>query len=204
MLLHIVPRLYASRANEPQCDLIDFHCPALGLKLRGGIELVARRPHINKNYLVACRKTGQKAMNGFLIETTERVREFTTLTRWAVGGDRVVNHQVQYFILDDELDAITECMVLWSAMSPSLGGFTRRVPFVAENWTPASAQPRMELVSRERDGHYADRVDDAGRIIERAEIFQLPTVERERVLYRSETSIYERNPTADMAFRATI
>lgn len=204
MLLHIVPRLYASRANEPQCDLIDFHCPALGLKLRNGVELTAGRPYPNKNYLVACRKVGQKAMNGFLIETTERVREFTTLTRWAVGGDRVVNHQVQYFVLDDELDAITECMVLWHGMSPSLGGFARRWPSIAEDWTPAAAQPRMELVSRERSGHYADRVDHAGRIIERSEVFQLPTVERERVLFQSKTSLYERNPTADMAFQVAI
>ena len=192
MLLHLVPRLFACRVNEPECALIDFHCPALGLKLR------------NKHYLVACRKVGQKAMNGFLVEATERVREFTTLTRWAVGADRIVNHQVQYFVLDDELDAITDCMVLWSAMSPSLGGFSRRWPTVANDWTPAAAQPRMELVSRDRAGHYADRLDDAGRVIERAEVFQLHTVERERVLYRSNSSIYDRIPTADMAFRATI
>lgn len=101
MLLHLVPRLFACRVNEPECALIDFHCPALGLKLRNGIELVARRPYPNKHYLVACRKLGQKAMNGFLVETTERVREFTTLTRWAVGADRIVNHQVQYFVLDE-------------------------------------------------------------------------------------------------------
>ncbi len=41
-------------------------------------------------------------------------------------------------------------------------------------------------------------------MIERAEVFQLHTVERERVLYRSNSSIYDRIPTADMAFRATI
>lgn len=89
-------------------------------------------------------------------------------------------------------------------MSPSLGGFSRRWHTVANDWTPAAAQPRMELVSRDRAGHYADRLDDAGRVIERAEVFQLHTVERERVLYRSNSSIYDRIPTADMAFRATI
>lgn len=137
MLLHLVPRLFACRVNEPECALIDFHCPALGLKLRNGIELVARRPYPNKHYLVACRKVGQKAMNGFLVETTERVREFTTLTRWAVGADRIVNHQVQYFVLDDELDAITDCMVLWSAMSPSLGGF----PDAGPPWPTTGHRP---------------------------------------------------------------
>lgn len=204
MLLHIIPRLYVAEPDAPQCDLIDFHCPDLGLKLRNGIELVARRPYPNKQYQVACRKIGQKAMQGFLIETTERVREFTTLTRWAVGADRVINHQVQYFVLDDELDAITDAMVLWNGMSPSLGGFSRRWPTVAENWTPAAAQPRMELVSRERAGHYADRLDSAGRVLERAEVFQVHTVERERVLFNSKSDIYDRIPTADMAFRASV
>lgn len=204
MLLHIIPRLYVAEPDAPQCDLIDFHCPDLGLKLRSGIELVARRPYPNKRYQVACRKVGQKAMQGILIETAGRVREFTTLTRWAVGGDRVVNHQVQYFVIDDDFDAVTDSMVLWSGMSPSLGGWSRRWPSVAENWTPAAAQPRMELVSRERSGHYADRLDAAGRVVERSEVYQVPTVERERVLFRSKSDIYDRIPTADMAFRVSV
>lgn len=204
MLLHVIPRLFVNEPDAPQCDLIDFHCPALGLKLRNGIELVARRPYNNKGYQVACRKMGRKAVQGILIETTQRVREFTTLTRWAVGADRIVNHQVQYFVIDDELDAITDSMVLWSGMSPSLGGFGARWPLSAKGWTPAAAQPRMELVSRKRDGHYADRLDSAGRILERSEVFQVPTVERERVLYNSKSDIYARIPTADMAFAASV
>ncbi len=74
MLLHLVPRLFACRVNEPECALIDFHCPALGLKLRNGIRLVARRPYPNKHYLVACRQSWPKGHDGFLVETTERVR----------------------------------------------------------------------------------------------------------------------------------
>jgi hypothetical protein len=74
MLLHIIPRLYASKENEPKCALIDLYCPELNLRLRDGIELVARRPYPNKNYLVACRKMGHKAMEGLLIETQERIR----------------------------------------------------------------------------------------------------------------------------------
>ena len=202
MLLHFVPRLLADRFGDPECTLIDFQCPALKLNLRNDIELVARRPYLNKNYLVACRKIGQRAMNGFLVETTERVREFTTLTRWAVGTDRIITHQVQYFVLDDDLDAITDYMLLWYAQSPSLGGFSSRVPAVAKDWTPATAQPRMELFSSDRGaGHYVDRLDDAGRVIERSEVFQLHTVERERVLYGKKSSLYDRIPTADMAFR---
>lgn len=62
----------------------------------------------------------------------------------------------------------------------------------------------MELVSRERAGHYADRLDSAGRVLERAEVFQVHTVERERVLFSSKSDIYDRIPTADMAFRASV
>jgi hypothetical protein len=196
--------MFACRVNEPECVLIDFHCSELGLKLRNGIELVARRPYPNKHYLVACRNVGQKAMDGFFVETTEHVHEFTTSTRWLIGDELIVNHQVQYCVLDHELDAITESMVLWYAMSSSLGGFARRWPTAANDLTPASAQPRMELVSRDRSGHYVDRLDNVGRIIERAEVFQLHTVERDRVLYCSNTDIYARIPTADMAFTATI
>ncbi len=37
MLLHIIPRLYVAEPDAPQCELIDFHCPDLGVKLRNGI-----------------------------------------------------------------------------------------------------------------------------------------------------------------------
>jgi hypothetical protein len=69
MLLHLIPRLYAFRSIEDECSLIDFECPTLGIFLRNGHELVARRPYPNKNYLVGCRKVGQKAINGLLIES---------------------------------------------------------------------------------------------------------------------------------------
>jgi hypothetical protein len=54
--------MYADRANEPECELIDFHAPELNLKLSGGIDLVASRPFPNKNYLVACQKLGNNAI----------------------------------------------------------------------------------------------------------------------------------------------
>lgn len=204
MLLHLVPRLYFTRFDARQCELVDFHCPALGLKLRSGIELVARRPYPNKNYLVACRKVGQKAIDGFLVETTKRVTEFTAVTRWAVGGDRVVNHQVQYFILDDELDAVSESMGLWYGTSGTLGTWTSRWPDVAKDWSPAAAQPRMELFARERAGHYADRLDNQGRILERSEVFQMHTIERERIEQRGGLILPDRLPSVATAFPAAV
>ncbi|KIZ48457.1 hypothetical protein UM91_22020 [Pseudomonas oryzihabitans] len=200
MLLHIIPRLYTHRGSEPPCELIDFHCPALGLRLRNGIDIVARRPFPNKNYQVACRKIGQKAWNGFMIETNERVREFTTLTRWAVGGERVVNHQVQYIILDDEFDAISGDMLLWHGTSE----WSQRYPQVAEQWSPASAHPRMELTPSERNGHYADRLDSRGRIVERSEVFQVHTLERERIQNVAGRILSDRIPPTEPAFPAIV
>lgn len=66
MLIHLIPNILADRSHVP-CSLVDLTSPELGLNLIGGKELTARRPYPNKHYLVACRKVGQKAVNGFLV-----------------------------------------------------------------------------------------------------------------------------------------
>ena len=167
--------------------------------LRGGIDLVARRPYPNKNYLVACRNIGKQAVNGFLIETAGHIPAFTTITRWAVGTDYTVQHQVEYTVLDDELDALSEDMTFWYASSPGFGGFDSRWPAVAEDWIPISAQPCMELVAgmlRQRPP--TDHLNADGRILTRIEQFLLPTIERARMLYPT----WSKMPTTEMAFQA--
>lgn len=62
MLIHLLPTLHCGRFSSEACELIDITCPELGLKLSSGKEVVARRPFPNKQYLVACRNVGQKAM----------------------------------------------------------------------------------------------------------------------------------------------
>ncbi|EGC9888836.1 hypothetical protein GYC09_004600 [Salmonella enterica] len=204
MIIHLTPRMFASFANPahaPACSLIDFRSPELGLYLKGGVDVVARRPYPNKRFLVACRKIGQKAIDGILIETQRRVVEFNTLTRWAVGAERVVTHHVRYFVLDDEFDAISEKMVLWHATGDSLGNWPSRWPTWAKDATPAATQPRMELFVRERGGTFADRIE-GGLIVERAEVFQLPTIEPERFIpARFE---FDRMPVIEHAFRAAV
>ena len=198
MLLHIIPRLYVCQSLQQYCELIDFSSPELGVTLNNNVELVARRLYPNKNFLVACRKVGQKAMNGFMIETDTRVREFTGITRWEVAK-RVVTHKVQYLVLDEEFDAISEDMVFWHG--PSNTKWRSRWPEIAKNWTPASAQPRMELSSSARDGIYSDRHEN-GNIVERTEVFHLRTIERERITDR--LSVSGRTPAIAQAFHAEI
>ncbi|RZT91200.1 hypothetical protein EV681_4554 [Advenella incenata] len=200
MLYHFVPRLLVY-PGEPECSLIDFSCPTLGLELRGGIELTTRRPYPNKRYLVACRKIGQKAMKGFLVESRNRVDVFTTVTRWAIGADRIIHHYVQYNVNDAEQNAVTEDMPLWSAMWYGLGGLSDRRPAIAQDWTPAAAQPRMELIPRSRQGVYTDSLDADGRITKRTEVLNLHTVEWKPV-FNSSYSFFERIPNVEMAFQA--
>ncbi len=180
MLLHIIPRLRALRVGEPECRLVDVRCDALGLHLREGVELTARRPHPNKDYLVACRKVGQRAISGILVETDRRLDHFSVVTRWAVGAERLVTHHVRYFVLDDDFDALTDDMTLWYGHANT--EWMSRWPAWAVGVAPLHAQPLMEVASHtKRAGTCADRVD-RGRIVERSEVFQLPTIERERIV----------------------
>lgn len=197
MLIHLTPRMYACRTNEV-CSLIDLNCAELGLSLKGDNELTARRPYPNKNYLVACRKAGQKAMNGILLETQSHLREFTVVTRWAVAASHVATHQVRYIVLDEEFDTISESMTLWYGTAS--GRFKSRWPITADYGSPAATQPCMEAFPRvERRGEVKDVTDKKGALIERSEVFQLHTLERERLMDLTH-SHDDRIPVIDHAF----
>ena len=200
MLLHIIPRIHAFRASEPECRLVDVRCDALDLHLQEGVELTARRPYPNKNYLVACRKVGQRAINGLLIATDQRLDQFAVETRWAVGAERVVTHRVRYFVLDTEFDAVTEEMTLWCGRAEP--HWPSRWPEWAIGIAPIDAQPVMEIFPRiHRAGTCVDRVEDF-RVVERSEVFQLPTVERERIApAAARDSWFGRVPELEHAFK---
>ena len=195
--------MFACPVTEPLCELYDFESPELGLKLSGEKDLVGRRPFPNKKYLVANRRVGRKAMNGFLIETKDSIQTFTTITRWNVSDrEAVVTHRVTYRVLDDEMDAITEDMTYWYAMSKALGGYASRWPEGFEG-KPAQYQPRMELFSRENSRHIVDSCDFDGLVMERVEEFVMHTVERERIVNRGRRET-DRIPDPATAFQAAI
>lgn len=203
MLIHLVPRMFACPVTESLCELYDFESPELGLKLSGDQDLIGRRPFPNKKYLVANRRVGRKAMNGFLIETKAPIRNFTTITRWnVIDRESVVSHRVTYRILDDEMDAITEDMTYWYAMSKALGGYAARWPEGRKS-TPAQHQPSMELISRERSRRIVDSCDLDGLVMERAEEFVMHTVERERIVNRGNRDT-DRIPDPATAFQAAV
>lgn len=200
MLIHLTPRMFACRHTE-HCTLIDWASVELSLTLKGDKDLIARRPYSNKNYLVACRKVGLKAMNGILIETPQPVREFTAVTRWAIAANHIATHRVRYIVLDNEYDALSENMILWYGMSEYLGGWKSRWPELPEGSTPANTQPRMEVAPQaKKRGEVIDVIDAHGLLIERTELFRLHTIERDRLLNIKE-SVVERIPAIEAAFR---
>lgn len=103
MLIHLIPQIYTPYAVPVR--LIDVAIPELGLVLDGHKDLAIRRPFPNKRYWVACRKVGQKAIAGFLVESKAFVPAYTVTTRWAVNADTVLTHSVAHVVLDKDFDA---------------------------------------------------------------------------------------------------
>ena len=184
MLIHITPRFFTGDYKIP-VQLVDVIVEPLGLVLRDGVDLVMRQPFPNKRFYVACRKVGRKAINGLLIDTgAVRINEFEVVTRWAVFAGDVVTHRVKHVVLDEEFDAISTNMVLWHAMCESLGGWESRMPLLPANASPASHMPRMAIMPEDRNqrtGDVVGRLNAAGIIEERREVFSMPTIQSGRL-----------------------
>lgn len=203
MLIHAVPKLYLP-TNEYEVNLVDVVLVEAGLVLKNGIDVTVRRPYPNKNYQVVCRKIGQKAIVGMLIECSKFMPIFTVTTRWAVNADVIMTHSVEHIVLDQEFDAVTDSMILWYGSSGVLGNYQERWPECYANDSPVNVQPRMDLwahqtSARSRTADIQDTYSDIGFVLHRTERFQVKTVERERLTGRR--SLTDRLPTTQDAFR---
>lgn len=179
MLIHISPRLLVPAGFSLPCELIDIRIKEFDLQLTGGRDAVARQPFPNKRYYVACRKKGRRAINGLLIEVPGHVPVFTVITRWSIGAEVVLRHQVRYVVLDEQFEAVTDYKLLWCE---------RFLPILREQKEPVLVLPFMELMR--------------GNIvpIERREVFRLMTLKAEQ-LQPGYTCVNERLPSRDMAFQ---
>ncbi len=199
MLIHLKPSIYTDNPIGP-CSLVDLTCHEFGLKLVGGKDLIAGRPYPNKNWLVAYRKIGRKAMNGFFIETQGFVREFNVITRWAVAANHIATHKVRYILTDDDFDTATEEMTLWGEFTPSFGGYKSRYPIGWNYGSPMQSEPRMDVLNEwDRVGDITDKVNQHGVLIERSEVFRLPTLERDRFTI---SHFRHRMPSIESAFQS--
>lgn len=197
MLLHVTPKLYQPAERFHTACLVDIVIPQLGLHLREGKDLVARTPYPNKHYLVAGRKYGRKSVAGIFIESPTNIRTFTVTTRWAVSAEFLLKHSVEYTILGTDCDAASDNMMLWGNLHRSHGGWPCRWPSVAKEWAPNTHAPQMDTY-KSKCGDVCDKHNEHGVIVERFERFQIPTLERERVVMRN--NLTDRMPTVESAF----
>lgn len=183
MLIHITPRYYL-KYSDVLVDLIDVSIPEISLTLKSGTDITLRTPHPNKNYKVACRKKGLKAINGILIETDKPLSNFTVITRWVVNAG-ITTHTVHYHISDKDFDAVSEEKFLWNGFYGS--PFRSRNPSDDENPLSIRQQPSMVTLPDDFDDEqdemswiYNETGED-GLVTQRVEYFTLPTIEPERL-----------------------
>ncbi|HDS0960512.1 TPA: hypothetical protein QDZ28_004266 [Pseudomonas putida] len=182
-LIHLTPHFIVSQ-DVKALDLVDVTCTELDFRLQNGIDLTVRRPWPNKDYRVACRKQGQKAILGFLVERELIPDDFTVVTRWSLHHDRILTHTVRYSLVDRDYDFVSDLMSMWSSTGDNV--YHSRWPDVPEYGSPAASQPRMHLdPDQERKGIYRDFRDDTGRLCGRDETVYVPTLELGRLKHFS-------------------
>jgi hypothetical protein len=194
MLLHIRPQML-SPVREVRLHRLDVE--PFGIRLFGGLDLMVGRPYPNKRYVVACRKEGKKAVDGIFVMTSAAVSEFSWTAEWLIYQDKVVRHHVSCKLPDREFGAASDHMMLWSA---TYGGWGDRRPEAARRTGPVFTEPVMELIPKGtvRPG-IEDVIDkESGWIVERRQVFAMPTIERERLLC---TDFTDRMPRIESAFR---
>ncbi|MGK7247395.1 DUF6012 family protein [Buttiauxella agrestis] len=183
MLIHLTPRYYL-KYSDVQVDIIDVTIPELNLVLKQGSDITIRTPFSNKNYKVACRKKGSKAINGIFIETDEDLQDFTVITRWAVNG-AISRHTSHYHLSDSDFDAVTEEDFLWNGFFNT--PYRARCKEMEEIGIPAKRQSSMitlsgDFNSNDDDNYWVyNEFDGDGIIRVRTEYIKIPTVERERL-----------------------
>jgi hypothetical protein len=110
------------------------------------------------------------------------------LGRGLKGEKYVATHKVIYTLLDEDFGAASDDMTLWYAASAPITRenldppleFQNRFPQWAKDIPPVRAQPCMQVFPKQPDEH--DLFDYKGQLVERTEVFALPTIEPERFL----------------------
>lgn len=181
MLIHLVPKLYLPNAPTVSAEMLELKIVELGMTLRGGLDIDVRRPYPNKSYRVACKRIGQKAMDGILVRAPAFMRQITTEATWLVNGTLTLKHRIERHVLDEDLDATSDKMTLW--YSSRQEGFEYRWPSCYAALSPVDAQPRMDLLSStSRPKHDSiDTVSESGFVVSRTERFEIPTIESARI-----------------------
>lgn len=162
MLIHIRPMMLTWH----RALLIDLDLHPFDLHLVGGKDLNIGHPYPNRIYTVGCRKDRRRITDGILIETGSFVPRFRATARWAIDAEKVITSVVDYEILDQDFDAVSDHTILWLAR---LNGWRARWDFDKRPDEP--------------------RVYDATPL--QTHYFPMPTLERERLTgYRFPTAAF--------------
>lgn len=196
MLIHITPRFLRNLVTGKNVELIDLTIPEVGLHLKGGVDLVTCSPWPNKTYLTVSRRTPAKRQLGIMIDTDEALSEFTYIARWAVRNQTVVTHRVKFELIDNEFSDISDMVELWRSKDTGLS----RCPDVYDGLTTMNLNPCMEYTPKLKRGLWVSDVVHEGRILERNEVFKVPTLERETLL--TALPSHGLMPQPDIAFKA--
>jgi uncharacterized protein DUF6012 len=202
-LYHIRPRIYAPGLYV---KLVELRIDALGLHLKGG-DLRTGRPYPNKNYDVGHRRIGRKHVDGILLSLSDWPPDFEVQAHWAVAAEYVATHKVIYTLLDEDFGAASDDMTLWYAASAPITRenldppleFQNRFPHWAKDIPPVRAEPCMQVFPKQPDEH--DLFDYKGQLVERTEVFPLPTIEPERFLGTKYPRERIALPTLEMAIK---
>ncbi|KGG87418.1 hypothetical protein P245_20360 [Comamonas thiooxydans] len=206
MLIHITPRFYAQPGHQFQiaeCRLLSLQIHELGVDLKSS-DLVTRKPFPNKSHWVGSRNIGRKALEGILFETPGHIPAFTTKARWAVNEEHIVVHEIEYRVLDQEFDTISDNTMLWSAGKMQSLQYPSRWP-ANMSWESSPGQPYMEIFPdpsgpRSQRQHVRDTVSADRLITLRQESLDMPTLERTRI---SSTDWTARMPPMNSVIRCS-
>ncbi|MDS1820758.1 DUF6012 family protein [Vibrio parahaemolyticus] len=189
MLYHITPQIRCSKYGNIAIELLDITIPELDLNLKEGSDVVVRKPYPNKNYLVACRKIGKKAIDGILINSEVKLSEYTVITRWVLNRELVISHVVKNRVLDDEHELVSDNMCNLYGTTIDNKNYPHRFPqwFLDANVSPLQANTCMDIDSQVIEGYLCgdERTSMLGNqkvILSRVQCRDLPTVSLEQVI----------------------
>jgi hypothetical protein len=191
MLVHFRPRISAW-SNWVQ--IYDVHIEPFNVTLVGGKDIKSCRPRRSGPLIVACNRRGPDGMDGLLMEMPQ-CKEFEVVSRWQVDEDVLVEHNVEYKIVDSDFDDVSDDTTLWLSTEevrrrPRLKGaflrsWQKRPSTGFVNVEPLMKIARTATVCRdgsrycEDDGWGTGKVSASlGIIISRTQGFLMPTIER--------------------------
>lgn len=117
---------------------------------------------------------------------------------------------MHYRLLDHDFDAASDDMTLWAAVALEIGKVSEiekwpmkwrdRSPAWAKAQRPVYAVPVMEIHASEKERpNTTDVIDiETGWIMNRSQIFEMPTIEKERI---TTSPLCDRLPLLETAFR---